>query len=65
MRVYHAPESLPDDQFMAVFLMGPTPRAPAGLASSWRQEAIRLLEESGFTGEVFVPEPRGGKWSDD
>ena len=32
---------------------------------SWRPEALRLLAARGFTGAVFVPEPRDGAWTRD
>lgn len=38
----------------SIFLAGPTPRNPE--TPSWRPEALRLLEELGFTGNVYVPE---------
>jgi len=42
----------------SIFLAGPTPRSSD--VESWRPEAIRLLEELGFDGIVFVPEHRDG-----
>lgn len=47
----------------SVFLAGPTPRSAD--VPSWRPEALRLLEAGGFTGDVYVPEPRDGKWAED
>jgi hypothetical protein len=41
-----------------LFLAGPTPRSPD--VPSWRPAALRLLEELGFRGSVFVPEEEGG-----
>jgi len=43
----------------SIFLAGPTPRSPD--VSSWRPQALGLLEELGFTGTVLVPERRD--WS--
>jgi 8-oxo-dGTP pyrophosphatase MutT (NUDIX family) len=60
MRVFHSDEALPQEMTCSVFLMGPTPRTPD--VPSWRIEALRILESSGFQGEVFVPEPRSGVW---
>jgi hypothetical protein len=65
MRVFYATEVLPDEITYSVFLMGPTPRGEGGLAASWRGEALRILAGLGFQGEVFVPEPRDGRWSSD
>ena len=38
----------------SIFLAGPTPRN--NNAISWRKEACKYLEESGFDGVVYVPE---------
>lgn len=38
----------------SIFLAGPTPREP--LVPSWRPEAIAILGELGFEGDVLVPE---------
>lgn len=60
MQVVYAHEVPPEVVCASIFLAGPTPR-DAGVVS-WRLEALRLLEERGFTGVVFVPEPRDGAW---
>ncbi len=41
-------------------LVGPTPRSIE--VSSWRPEAIRLLEAIGYDGVVFIPEREDGTW---
>ena len=38
----------------SIFLAGPTPRSLD--VETWRKEAIRILEELGFDGIVYVPE---------
>ena len=38
----------------AIFLAGPTPRDKN--TTSWRNEAIKILEKLGFDGIVYVPE---------
>jgi Nucleoside 2-deoxyribosyltransferase like len=38
----------------SIFLAGPTPRDDN--VKSWRPNAIQILEELGFEGQVFVPE---------
>lgn len=38
----------------SIFLAGPTPRDEA--TSSWRPDALVLLKELGFAGNVYVPE---------
>lgn len=47
----------------SIFLAGPTPRGQS--VPSWRPEALAVLGELGFGGEVYVPEPRDGRWTDD
>ncbi|HTK60035.1 MAG TPA: nucleoside 2-deoxyribosyltransferase domain-containing protein [Candidatus Baltobacteraceae bacterium] len=56
MQVVYAREPFPDRWTKSVFLAGPTPRGEG--TPSWRPEALRLLEASGFDGVVFVPEDR-------
>ncbi len=58
LEVVHAREPLPTRVMRSLFLAGPTPRDPA--VASWRPEALRLLEERGWAGTVFVPEARSG-----
>jgi 8-oxo-dGTP pyrophosphatase MutT (NUDIX family) len=62
MQVVYAREDFPETFSQAIFLAGPTPRTED--TPSWRPEALRLLEEAGYEGVVFVPEPRHG-WSRD
>jgi nucleoside 2-deoxyribosyltransferase len=38
----------------SIFLAGPTPRDPQ--ASTWRPEALAILDNLGFEGQVYVPE---------
>jgi hypothetical protein len=40
----------------SIFLAGPTPRDPA--VPSWRPQALKMLEQMGFDGDVYVPEQR-------
>lgn len=58
MQIIYACEPLPSSMKKAVFLAGPTPREKD--VSSWRPYALRILEDSGFDGHVFVPEARDG-----
>ena len=53
MQVIHSRETIPN----SIFLAGPTERYPSP-KSSWRQEALAILNEFMFSGMVFVPEPR-------
>lgn len=38
----------------SIFLAGPTPRGEKDI--SWRKEAVKILEDLGFEGIVYVPE---------
>lgn len=62
MQVIYAKQPFPNSVTRSIMLAGPTPRSPD--VPSWRPEAIRLLEETGFglDGTVFSPEPADGKW---
>ena len=63
MQVIYAREQFPSTTTKSVFLAGPTPRDKS--VASWRPNALRLLEEAGYDGIVYVPEPRDGAWSPD
>lgn len=60
MHVVYALEELPKTINRSIFLAGPTPRNEDG--NPWRQVALKILEEKGYDGVVFIPEPRDGKW---
>lgn len=63
MNVIYAYEKLSTDGITpSIFLAGPTPRAPN--VAGWRGEAINLLSVFGFPGDVLVPEPRDGVYSE-
>lgn len=62
MQVVYAQEPFPEQVKSSIFLAGPTPRSPS--VPSWRPLALALLERAGFDGVAFLPEPRGGIWSD-
>ena len=63
LKVVYAKEEHPTEVVKSIFLAGPTPRDKD--TTSWRPEAIKLLERLGYDGHVFVPEPRDGKFSGD
>jgi 8-oxo-dGTP pyrophosphatase MutT (NUDIX family) len=63
MKIIYAYEEMPKVITKSLFLAGPTPRDPD--VESWRGDALKILEDKGFDGVVFVPEPRDGKWSHD
>lgn len=58
MQVVYARQPFPDSFSRAIFLAGPTPRAPG--VPSWRPQALELLAASGYDGVVFVPEDADG-----
>ena len=53
MKIIYAKEKIEIDG-KSIFLAGPSPRNSGNL--SWRIEALRLFEESGFKGTVLIPE---------
>ncbi|MBI4449485.1 NUDIX domain-containing protein [Candidatus Uhrbacteria bacterium] len=54
MRVVYARQPFPTSFTKSIFLAGPTPRTPD--VTSWRREALRVLEDLQYDGVVFVPE---------
>ena len=63
MDLVYAYEEMPETITKSIFLAGPTPRDPD--TESWRHDAIKILEDKGFDGAVFIPEPRQGHWEKD
>jgi 8-oxo-dGTP pyrophosphatase MutT (NUDIX family) len=63
MEVIYAQEAIPETVNKSIFLAGPTPRSDE--VDSWREGALRILEEKGFDGVVFIPEPRSKEWHSD
>jgi hypothetical protein len=60
MRVVYAVDEYPTEDAPSIFLAGPTPRSKE--VKSWRPEAIDILAEERFNGQVFVPEGRWITW---
>lgn len=60
LTIVYALEKAPVSFEKSIFLAGPTPRKSG--VTSWRPEALRLLQAAGYDGVVFVPEHRSGKW---
>lgn len=55
MRVITSDMDLYEEHFKnSIFLAGPTPRAES--VKSWRPEAIKILKQIGFKGNVLIPE---------
>ncbi len=63
MHVIYALQEFPLKVQRTLFLAGCTPRTEGGV--SWRKEALEILQELGFEGEVFVPEPPEAQWAED
>jgi len=59
MKVIWANQSFPENG-ISLFLAGPTPRSAD--VRSWRPDAVSLLSELGFDGNVFIPEDESGRW---
>ncbi len=59
MKVIYYEDEIPDVVNRSIFLAGPTPRSSD--IQSWRPEALRLLEEKGYDGVVYVPERSSNK----
>jgi len=57
MQVIYAGEEMPKKITKSLFLAGPTPRNREEV-ESWRPDALKILEDIGFKGVVFSPEPR-------
>ncbi len=60
MEIVYTTEEPPQTYSRSIFLAGPSPRQEG--QPNWRPEAIRLLEEMGYDGVVYVPLPRNGEW---
>lgn len=63
MQVVYALEPFPKFHTQSLFLAGPTPRDKS--VPSWRPQALKYLEEVGYDGVVYVPEPRDGRFTRD
>lgn len=59
MTIVYAHEKAPEAFESSIFLVGPTPTK--NRAHSWRTDALRLLQEAGYEGVVFLPEKRPDK----
>ena len=64
MRIYYGTDPIDQDVLNqyphSIFLAGPTPRSED--VPSWRPKACKILEELGYKGLVFAPEPEGEAW---
>lgn len=66
MKLVYTGEDMPEKFTSSMFLAGPSLRpGQEDEIESWRKDAIKILEDKGFDGVVFVPETRSGKFSED
>lgn len=61
MEVVYTGEEMPEVITKSIFLAGPTPRNNKE-QDSWRPDALKILEDKGYDGVVFVPEDRKGEF---
>ena len=55
MKIFYSDSPLNlDTKKHSIFLAGPTPRSLK--VKSWRPDAIKILENLGYTGQIIVPE---------
>lgn len=55
MKIYYSDSATPVKVNKSLFLAGPSPRGKE--AVDWRIEAVKILQELEFDGEVFIPIP--------
>lgn len=65
MKIIYTGEDAPEKITKSIFLAGPSLRPDQeNTTKSWRQDAIKILEDKGFDGVLFVPECRDMKFPD-
>lgn len=60
MTIVYVPGNPPETFKNSIFLAGPSPRDSSH--PNWRPEALKLLEEIGYDGVVFIPLVENGDW---
>ncbi len=60
MQIIYAARDAPETITKSIFLAGPSPRKDGQY--NWRPDAIKILEQLGFDGTVFIPLPEDGGW---
>lgn len=60
MHIVYSKEKPPYKYARSLFLAGGSLRSNQE-GESWRKDALQILQDVGYDGVVFVPEPRGGK----
>lgn len=56
MHIFYSDSPIPQKMTHSIFLLGPSPRGKSD--THWRLQAIEILKELNFQGEVFVPIPK-------
>lgn len=64
MKVVYTGDEAPEKFTKCIFLAGPTPRNKEEV-ESWRPDALKILEDKGYDGVVFVPEDKDGEFKKD
>jgi len=64
MQVVYTGDEAPEKFAKSIFLAGPTPRNKKEV-ESWRPDALKILEDKGYDGVVFVPEDKDGEFKKD
>lgn len=64
MKVVYTGDEAPNQFTKSIFLAGPTPRNKEEV-DSWRPDALKILEDKGYDGVVFVPEDKDGEFKKD
>lgn len=65
MQVIYTGEEMPDVMVKSIFLAGPSLRpGQEKEMESWRKDALKILEDKGFTGTIFCPENKGFGFKD-
>jgi hypothetical protein len=65
MKVIYTGEDMPNTITKSLFMAGGSKRPGQEDMTSWRSEALFLLNAKGFDGTVFCPEPKDGKFNKD
>ena len=66
MQIVYTGEEAPNTITKSIFLAGPSLRpGQEEELESWRNDAIKILEDKGYDGLIFCPENRGNKFSKD
>jgi len=64
MKIVYTGDKAPETFTKSLFLAGPTPRNSIEV-DSWRPAALKILEDKGYDGVVFIPEDQDGEFKKD